>query len=74
MIAFVVVVQARYKTFNKEFMKKICGKEHLEAFPGSKLPEIGFPDTGSGRYSLKLDYSQWVSFNNQMRVHMNIVE
>ncbi len=35
---------------------------------------MGFPDAGSGRYADKLSYKDWISFNNVMRVHLNIVE
>ena len=34
----------------------------------------GFPDSGDGRYSQKLEYKDWVKFNNAMRSHMNFVE
>ena len=63
----------RAKYFNKDFMKQFA-KEHAESFPDHKVPELGFPDTGSGRYAMKLDYKSWVTFNSGMRVHLNIIE
>ena len=68
LIGFVVVVPARFKTFNKEHMEKFT-EEHEAAFPGTKPAVGGWPDCGDGRYSDKLDYDKWYNFNNAMRVH-----
>ena len=39
-------------------------EEHEEAFKDIKLPVgEGYPDTGSGRYSAKLEYQNWFKFN-----------
>ena len=73
-ISFALVVPARIKIFNNPFMKEKFAKEHAEHFPGQRAPFMGFPDAGSGRYSDSLPYKDWVSFNNVMRVHLNIVE
>ena len=35
---------------------------------------FGFPDCGSGRFAQKLSYEAWVKFNNNQRVHQNLVE
>ncbi len=72
-VGFGVVIPMRKKYFNKDFMKQFA-KEHAENFPDHKVPELGFPDIGTGRYAAKLDYKSWVSFNSAMRVHLNIVE
>ena len=54
-------------------MAKVA-KEHAAAFPNQPLPEMGFPDAGSGRFSMQLSYADWFTFNNAMRSHLNIVE
>ena len=69
----IFVAPARVKTFNAEFMKQF-EDEHEKAFPGSKPAFMGFPDAGDGRYSQKLEYKDWVEFNNAMRVHQNFIE
>ncbi len=74
LVSIVVVVPARKRYFYSDFMKANFAKEHEENFPGQKLSPLGFPDTGSGRYSDKLSYKDWVSFNNAQRAHLNIVE
>ena len=73
LIGFVVVVPARFKAFNKEFMEQFK-EEHEKAFPGSEPAVGGHPDAGDGRYSDKLAYKDWVEFNNAFRTHMNFVE
>ena len=68
-----VGLKARPKAFNKDFMEQF--KEvHHEAFPGSDPAVGGHPDAGDGRYSDKLEYKDWVEFNNAMRVHVNFTE
>ena len=53
----VVTVRGRVKHFNKDFLKKNFGREHIDAGLKSNLEKsLGFPDTGSGRYSDKLAY------------------
>ena len=68
-----VVAPARFRTFNKEFMEQFK-EEHSAAFPGTDPAVGGFPDCGEGRYSQKLAYADWITFNTAMRVHMNFVE
>jgi len=41
---------------------------------GGKAPALGYPDTGNGRYSAKLSYGDWFSFNNWQRVQYNFLE
>ena len=74
LVSILVVVPARKRYFYSDFMKANFAKEHEANFPGQKLSPLGFPDTGSGRYSEKLNYKDWVSFNNAQRAHLNIVE
>ena len=35
---------------------------------------MGYPDMGSGRYSIHLPYSDWVRLNNAQRAHYNMIE
>ena len=72
-ISIVLPVPARRKYFTKEFMAQFK-EEHEKAFPGSEPAEGGWPDAGDGRYAQKLDYADWVKFNNVMRAHLNQVE
>ncbi len=74
LVSILIVVPARKRYFYGDFMKANFKKEHEESFPGTKLSPLGFPDSGSGRYSEKLTYKDWVSFNNAQRAHLNIVE
>ena len=69
----IVIAPARFGTFTKEFMAQFKD-EHEKAFPGTEPAAGGFPDCGDGRYSAKLPYKDWVTFNNAMRVHLNFVE
>ena len=71
--SFAVVIATRKRLFTKDFLKQFAS-EHKAAFPESKLPELGFPDIGSGRFSKKLSYKDWMTFNNAMRSHHNMVE
>ncbi len=64
----------RRKIFSEEFMKSNFEAEHQAAFPGQKVPKGGFPDSGNGRYSQKLTYEQWYTFNNAQRTHYNYLE
>ena len=73
LMGFIFVAPARMRTFTKEYMEGFK-EEHEAAFPGTSPAVGGFPDCGDGRYSQKLPYHDWVSFNNNMRVHMNFVE
>ena len=72
-LAFVVTYKARNKYFNKDFMSQFQ-EEHDTAFSGEQVPDAGFPDTGSGRYSKKLSYKGWYEVNSAQRAHMNSVE
>ena len=73
MMGMLFVAPARFRIFNADYMKQF-EKEHSEAFPGSTPATGGFPDAGDGRYAQKLEYKDWVTFNNSMRVHQNFVE
>jgi uncharacterized membrane protein YecN with MAPEG domain len=74
MIPFVYTVRVRSQVFSKEFMSQF-EKEHKEAFPEDDITKsIGFPDMGSGYYSKKLAYKDWLRFNNAQRVHYNFLE
>eukprot|EP01065_Artemidia_motanka_P048421 TRINITY_DN7790_c0_g1_i1.p1 TRINITY_DN7790_c0_g1~~TRINITY_DN7790_c0_g1_i1.p1 ORF type:complete len:175 (+),score=41.08 TRINITY_DN7790_c0_g1_i1:72-596(+) len=59
---------ARGRYFTKAFFEK--------NFPELKgtIPDSGYPDCGSGRYSQKLSHAEWEGFNNAQRVHVNFVE
>lgn len=53
-----------------------------EAFYAKYFPELkakgvgvgGYPDMGSGRFSEKLSFDDWLTFNNYQRAHYNYVE
>ena len=72
-IGMAVVLPARLRTFTKEFMAQFT-EEHKQHFPDGEPAVGGWPDAGDGRYSDKLEYKQWIQFNNSMRVHQNFVE
>ena len=53
---YFVTMRSRLSAFNKAFMQQF-NDEHSKAFPGqTKAPEYGYPDTGNGRYGMKLAY------------------
>mmetsp|Transcript_45260 Transcript_45260/g.33039 ORF Transcript_45260/g.33039 Transcript_45260/m.33039 type:complete len:153 (+) Transcript_45260:131-589(+) len=65
----------RREYFSDEFMKKNFGEQHLEAFPTETAPpKGGYPDTGCGYYSRKMEYKDWFFFNLSQRVHQNFNE
>ena len=72
-VGAIIIGPARKNTFSKEFMEQFK-EEHQKAFPGTDPAIMGHPDAGDGRYSDKLEYKQWVDFNNRWRVHQNFVE
>lgn len=53
---------------------KALAEEHKKVTGELKLPEVGLPDMGSGRYSALLPYAKWLDFNKAQRVHGNYVE
>jgi glutathione S-transferase len=55
-------------------MESNFSQEHESAFPGQTVPRSGYPDMGNGRFSQKLTYEQWFSFNNAQRSHYNYME
>ena len=54
-------------------MEENFGKEHEEA-TGTKIRAGGYPDCGSGRYTIKAGYLNWMNFNKSVRIHLNYVE
>lgn len=70
---YIVPMSYRKKFFSKEFMEANFGALHQEEV-GSKLPALGYPDMGSGKYSEKLPYKDWFELNNAMRTHQQYVE
>ena len=74
---YVIVVGAgspRSKLFPQEFMEEKFGQEHSQALNGAKIMKGGYPDHGSGRYTMALGYSGWMEFNKAQRIHYNYLE
>jgi hypothetical protein len=63
----------RKKVFNRDFMKKNFEEIHKKEF-GRGIGPMGYPDTGSGRYSDALSYKEWYEFNLAQRAHLNFAE
>jgi uncharacterized membrane protein YphA (DoxX/SURF4 family) len=63
----------RRRVFPQDFMKDNFGDIHQQEM-GREIGMMGFPDTGSGRYSEKLDYRTWFTFNCSQRSHVDFVE
>ena len=59
---------------NKEFLTEKFGSEHEAAFPGDKLYDGGWPDMGSGRYTMAAGYKAWMEINKGQRVYLNYCE
>ena len=43
------------------------GEEHRREVPKSKLEMGGYPDSGSGRYTIQAGYEFWYNFNVAQR-------
>ena len=39
-----------------------------------KIQKGGYPDCGSGRYTMKAGYGAWMNFNGAQRAHLNYAE
>jgi len=62
-----VIGGIRKKVYSKEFFAK--------QFPDIKNPpNNGYPDMGSGWFSRKLTYNDWLLINNAQRAHYNYLE
>ena len=46
---------------------------HKQYF-NTKAPDLGYPDTGCGKYSDKLAYKGWFTMNCAQRTHLNYLE
>lgn len=59
---------ARRKVFNADYYKQpavqALVEDHKKATGEQKLPQGGYPDCGSGRFSNLLSYEGWLVFNN----------
>ncbi len=71
---YIYVLKQRMKIFRFKFFKDNgFVEQHQEAFKEAPA-KLGYPDTGNGRYSKKLTYKEWYTFNCAQRVHMNYIE
>ena len=62
---FIVVGGAgalRGRIFDQEFMDENYGEEHLDE-TGKPIEKGGYPDHGSGRYTMEAGYKAWLEFN-----------
>ena len=70
---YLITMSQRRFTFNGQFMKQF--KEiNMKDLKKERAGELGYPDTGSGRYSEKLTYEDWFVFNCAQRCQMNFFE
>ena len=73
----IVVIGAgkpRSKLFTQEWMQEHFGQIHSEELDGQQIIKGGYPDHGSGRYTMKAGYAAWMEFNKAQRVHYNYLE
>ena len=69
-----VGLSARRAAMTQEHLAQFDA-EHKAAFgESSKVDMLGQPDQGTGWYSKKLGYKEWVQFNSAQRIIMNYVE
>ena len=52
-------------------MQEKFGREHELGFYGGPIQKGGYPDCGSGRYTMEAGYKAWFEFNTAQRIHMN---
>jgi uncharacterized MAPEG superfamily protein len=62
---------ARKKYFTKDFFEKNFPAELKN---GEIDTRYGYPDVGSGQYSMKLPHAAWRDINNAQRGHLNFLE
>ena len=73
LIGFLGTAAYRKRYFTEDFMQNNFGTEH-ELITGSKIQKGGYPDMGSGRYTMKAGYQAWYLFNLGARTHANLME
>ena len=73
-IALIGAGAPRGKIFNQDFMENKFGKEHELGFFGGRIKKGGYPDCGSGRYTMEAGYRSWFEFNIAQRIHINYME
>ena len=64
----------RGKIFTEEFMIQNFGDEHAASGLREPLKKGGYPDVGSGRYTMAAGYKAWFDFNVAQRVHIQYME
>ena len=75
MIVGCVAGGTRKQTFGKQYMEENFGEKHRLALgPETKPNDEGYPDTGTGIYSMSLPYKKWYEFNLKQRGHLNFLE
>ena len=73
-VGFTAVVGSRKRVFGADFMRQFK-YEHQAAFgASSRVAPLGFPDSGNGLFADKLPYRAWYDLNNNVRVHVNMLE
>ena len=55
-------------------MEENFKEEHENSGVTDPLMKGGYPDAGSGRYTMKAGYKAWYEFNSAQRVHMQYME
>jgi len=80
-ILFIAAVMALECVVAAFSIHAIRGRLFTKAFFDTHFPNLkdahqgeGFPDTGNGRYSDKLSFEDWYTFNCWQRTHQNFVE
>ena len=64
----------RSKLFTQEFMDENFKAEHETSGLTDPLKKGGYPDVGSGRYTMATGYKGWYDFNIAQRVHIQYME
>ena len=72
-LGFCVAGSKRGALFTKEFMQEHFGETH-EKETKNPIGGGGYPDCGNGIYSDKLSYKDWMAFNQDQRIHKNMIE
>ena len=83
-------IAARRRIFTKKWLYDNFEEEHMSTMTvsiqtsnekndkilklTSEISTFGFPDAGDGRYSEKLTYQDWFTFNQVARVHTHFTE
>ena len=74
LVQYFALLPLRASIFNGNYMYQFSKDHEKMNDEDAVLRPGGFPDSGNGFYSDKLEYKQWYELNNGIRVQANFIE